>query len=69
MTTIAQRIALAKGPATHLYRRPTHMEAGKWVYAEDRRKVRVMAIADGYAMVRLKGAMPYVCPIKELTQP
>lgn len=32
----------------------------------DRRSVRVMAEAEGYAMVRRKGAMPYVAPIREL---
>lgn len=30
--------------------------------------VRVMAIADKYAMVRYKGAMPFTVPVKELTR-
>ena len=30
------------------------------------REVRVMSEAEGYAMVRRKGAMPYVAPLKEL---
>ena len=34
-------------------------------YVEER-KVRVLAIAEGYAMVRRKGAMPYVAPMEEL---
>lgn len=29
--------------------------------------VTVMAVADGYAMVRRKGCMPFVCREKELT--
>ena len=29
-------------------------------------KVRIMAIAEGYAMIRRKGAMPLVKPIKAL---
>jgi hypothetical protein len=32
----------------------------------DDREVCVMAEAEGYAMVRRKGAYPYVCPVKEL---
>lgn len=30
--------------------------------------VRVIAIAEGYAMVRRKGAVPFVCTVKELRQ-
>lgn len=33
---------------------------------EDEFQVRVMATAEGYAMVRRKGAMPFVCRVKEL---
>jgi len=29
-------------------------------------EVRVLAEAEGYAMVRRKGAMPFVCPVKDL---
>lgn len=28
----------------------------------------VMAVADGYAMVRRKGAMPFVLPVKTVTK-
>ena len=30
------------------------------------RSVRVMAVAEGYAMVRRPGCMPYVCPLSDL---
>ena len=33
----------------------------------ERIEVRVMAIAEGYAMVRRRGAVPFVCQVKELT--
>lgn len=39
---------------------------GRIVGVTDPRKVRVMAIAEGYAMVRRRGAMPYVASVKEL---
>lgn len=29
---------------------------------------RVMALAEGYAMVRYKGCAPFVVPVKELTR-
>jgi len=32
----------------------------------ERIEVRVMAEAEGYAMVRRKGAVPFVCQVKEL---
>jgi len=35
-------------------------------YVTDEWEVKVMAVSEGYAMVRRKGAMPYVAPIKEL---
>ena len=31
-------------------------------------EVRVMAIAEGYAMFRRKGGMPFVCSVKELKE-
>lgn len=31
--------------------------------------VRVMAVAEGWAMVRRKGAMPFVCSVKDLVPP
>lgn len=39
---------------------------GKFVKGVDPREVRVMAIAENFAMVRRKGAMPYVAPVREL---
>jgi len=42
---------------------------GKWDHHIDSREVRIMAIAEGFAMVRRKGCMPYVCAVKELEQP
>lgn len=41
---------------------------GKIEAVTDLRDVRVMAVSEGYAMVRRKGAMPYVCSIKEIAQ-
>jgi len=40
--------------------------AGKLCQGISDREVCVMAEAEGYAMVRRKGAYPYVCPVKEL---
>jgi len=34
----------------------------------ERIEVRVMAIAEGYAMVRRKGSMPFVCQVKHLAE-
>jgi hypothetical protein len=32
-------------------------------------QVRIMAVAEGYAMVRRNGAVPYVAPLNELYPP
>lgn len=45
------------------------IEQGRWVVADDKRKVRVMARAEGYAMVRRPGCAPYVVSEKELSPP
>lgn len=37
-----------------------------WVTTQDIRRVRVMAVAEGWAMVRRPGCAPYLCPISEL---
>ena len=37
-------------------------------YTEER-EVRIMAVVQGYAMVRRKGAAPYVAPLNELYPP
>lgn len=52
--------------AIHVCRIPVTMVKGKWVYEVDERPVEVMALASGFAMVRRKGAMPYVCELKEI---
>ena len=41
---------------------------GKFVPIEERFEVRVMAVSEGYAMVRRKRAMPFVCRISELKE-
>ncbi len=55
------------GPAIHNYK-TTVVVDGKWSEEIERRVVRVMAIAEGYAMVRQKGCIPYVAPLKELEE-
>lgn len=57
---------MKKEMALHTFQRPMGRENGKWVYETVEREVRVMARAEGYAMVRLKGAMPTVVPEREL---
>ena len=44
------------------------MKLGKAILQHngDKFEVRVMAISEGYAMVRRKGAMPFVCNVKDL---
>lgn len=42
------------------------LQHGKFVSGVDAREVRVMAVAENYAMVRRAGAFPYVAPIREL---
>lgn len=42
------------------------LQDGRFVHSTEPREVRVMARAEGYAMVRRPGAMPYVAPEKEL---
>lgn len=39
---------------------------GKFTPVVHPRRVRVLVIADGYAMVRRPGAMPYVASVKDL---
>jgi hypothetical protein len=39
----------------------------KWEYKINKFEVRVMAISGGYAMVRRKGCLPFVCNMKDLT--
>ena len=37
-------------------------------YKEEQSEVNVMAVADGYAMVRKPRCMPFVCTLKELRE-
>ena len=60
-----------KAKAKMIHRKPESswsQETGQPITIYDEREVRVMAIAEGYAMVRRKGAMPYVAPAKELRE-
>ena len=42
-------------------------EAGYlWRTTQDHRRVRVMAVAESYAMVRRLGCAPYLCKVEEL---
>jgi hypothetical protein len=43
------------------------MERGRWVYETQRVEVRVLAEAEGYAMVRRPRAMPFVVSMKSLS--
>lgn len=46
---------------------PTAFRNGAWEHETVEFEVRIMATAEGYAMVRRKGAMPFVCQEKELS--
>lgn len=52
--------------AVHVMRRLESVYGHKPEWIEDRRNVEVMATAGGYAMVRRKGYIPYVCGVHEL---
>ncbi len=41
---------------------------GKIIQEVSTFEVRVMAVAENYAMVRRKGAMPFVCNVKDLME-
>lgn len=53
------------GKAICIHRMPA-IKDGKWVTVTDEFEVRVMAIVEGYAMVRRKGCMPFVCRVRDL---
>jgi len=40
----------------------------RWIQEIEERNVELMAKAGNYAMVRRKGAMPYVAPLKEIRE-
>jgi hypothetical protein len=48
------------------YSNPVRYENGKWVNETTEYEVRIMAIAEGYAMVRRKRCLPFACSVKEL---
>lgn len=52
--------------AIHMRRVPISLKGGEWTYETTEAEVRVMARVEGYAMVRHKGAMPFVVSEKEL---
>lgn len=59
-------MATTKKKAVHIVRLADGLVDDQWTYRVERRDVRVMAVAEGYAMVRRPTAMPYVARLKEL---
>lgn len=53
------------GPAIHRVE-VLNVVKGAFDWGKEARPVRIMALAEGYAMVRRKGSIPYVAPIKDL---
>lgn len=51
------------------HREEVAIAGGKFVRAVTQHQVRVMARAEGYAMVRNPGCMPFVVSEKKLTAP
>jgi len=63
----SERRLVRLGPAVHKARIPVMgMHQMRW--KDDPREVEVMAVVGIHAMIRRKGAAPYVCHIKELDQ-
>ena len=54
--------------AIHKFVSPDKFDGKNWSYKTDLREVEVMAVADGYAMVRRKGCAPYICQAKEIKE-
>ena len=52
--------------AVHKRLQPISFNGKKWLYKTTFRNVEVMAVADGWAMVRISKFAPYLCPEKEL---
>lgn len=70
MTAIKQMKPKRSSKFMHLRRRDVSIVGGRWVTAmNDAGEVRVMAEAEGYSMVRFKGAMPFVVSTKDLFIP
>lgn len=53
--------------ATHVKTTVLAVEGDAWVRQQESRTVEVMAIAQGYAMVRLKGCAPYIVDFADLS--
>lgn len=51
----------------HFKRHPVKLTRDGWEYETVEREVRVLAEAEGYAMVRVKGGAAFAVPIKELS--
>jgi hypothetical protein len=47
---------------------PVRYENGKWVNETIEYEVRIMSIAEGYAMVRRKRCLPFACSVEELLE-
>lgn len=45
-----------------------YFRSGKWVEETSPVEVRVMSVAENYAMVRRPGAVPFVVSLKDLSQ-
>jgi hypothetical protein len=60
--------ALKHGPATWYYDE-VGFKDGKWHHTISPRPVRILALAESYAMIRGKGAMPTTVSVRELSQP
>ena len=52
--------------AIYRHTRPVGFKEGKWIYETSEWQVRVMATAEGYAMVRRPRAHPIIVREKEL---
>jgi len=53
----------------HVCQSPIAFVRSRWTYSTERREVVLMAVVRQWAMVRRKGAVPYVCELKELEFP
>jgi hypothetical protein len=53
--------------ATHVLPARSAIIKNRWDHAYvERRKVIVMAVAEGFAMVRVRGGEPYVAPVNQI---
>lgn len=58
---------MMKDKAIYTKQEPDKLTRNGWVYKTAQFEVRIMAVAEGYAMVRRKGAMPFICQEKDLS--